>query len=1620
MCLRTLLTDQQSENHKYAILLKHVKVPRAYNLVLAYAQSSTPYTSALTALDDRYGRPWDYALHELRAIEQLPAVKDDRALDDLAVRIQALVGMLTTHGTAGLVEIHSSSNVERILQKISRERRERFRRKQNNLRPGNEMNNLNDLAEFLKEEVRNIRLDHTTQAERGDGDSWSGDCAQEKGKKTRHSWNRGRTAKVMLNTDEAKRENNSPEAAKQGPSSQRKQKRTPPPCPYCNEAHWLPQCESFARMNTDSRVKWMRDNKRCWRCAREHQAKDCTLKRPCDSCPRTHLTILHEVNNKLHGESKDEETPPQVKCYYLDPGSSANVLLKVAKVHLHSEGRVFETYAVLDDGSERTFLLPEAAHQLGLQGMEEKLAIRTIQRDVKDIIGARVSFEIAPARRPHKKYPMSDVFTGGQIALSQYDYPLESLRERYPHLRQLDIDPIQGAKPTLLIGSDHADLILPISPVLRGPRGCPAAIETILGWTLQGITDRKNRKERPVQCFHSSVDSQEPTLLDNVKKLWQLDALPHRSEKDYTRSKEDEYALNLLREKTVRVDINGVKRYATPLLRRQLMPVFHVSPNVVAPLLRSTEERMRKNEELAISYRKEMDQLMDTRLVRKLAPAEADLSAESWYLPHHNVRHNGKNRVVFNCSFQVRQLNLNRHLLPGPTLTPSLIGVLVRFRRYRTAVSGDIRRMFHQVRLLAEDRPLLRFLWRERSEDLEPSIYEWEVLPFGTTCSPCCATYALQTHASLETAPPGVKDSVLKAFYVDNCLQSLRRPEEAVELVKNLRSFLAIGGFDVCQWASNDPRVISGLPNDARSVSSETWVSQTEHGAQEMTLGLLWRFKDDTLCYKHKPVTHKVTTMRAIYSTLASQYDPLGYIIPYTTRAKVLVRELWATERGWDDPLPAGLGGRWKEWEEELPTLERVKLPRSYLPRAVDPMTCQLDLHVFCDASELAYGAVAYLRAHEPKGAVHVSFLLARSRVAPKKQQSIPRLELCAALLGAQLAEMLTKELNLPLHGTTMWSDSTTVITWLRSGSCRYKVFVGTRVAEIQLLMKEADIWRYVDTGRNPADIITRGTTLEDLSRPNPYHQGPEFLRQSESEWPTIPTKVEVHEDVEIKKSPFCGLVQLPRMEGPPMDDCDSLEDLQHLTFCHENKLPTTTQLSADNYAEAERLVLLRAQRESFSEELECLRRGNPVSLDSKLRDLAPELDGDLIRVGGRLRRAQDLAEDTKHPILLPSEHQVTKLVIQHYDAKMCHAGAERVFAEIRRRFWILQGREAVRRFQRTCIGCRTWRGRPVIPVIADLPGSRLELRKAPFHSTGVDCFGPFAIRRGRANEKRWGIVFKCMTTRAVHIEVLHHMTTDSFLMSFRRFVSRRGTPYALLSDQGTNFKGGESELRDSFDSLKPDIQGLLVKNQVRFVFNPPNAPHMGGTWEREVRSIKTALYTVLGQQTPTDEVFATVLVEIEGILNSKPLGYASSDVADVDPITPNCLLMGRRDPTLPQAVYDPSELVGRRLWRHSQVLTDQFWRKFVLLYLPSLQTRRKWTKETNNLAQGSVVMIVDQSLPRAMWLTGRVKEVLPGTDGRVRAAVVDVGGRTYTRPEARLIELPHLPDTDPTDPDPD
>ncbi|XP_073764219.1 uncharacterized protein [Danio rerio] len=1617
LALDNVLPEDASESFKFQILMDHLKLEDALLIADSYSHGPSPFSDTMRALIDMYGQPHQLALQRISSLMDGPNIRsgDVRAFKGFALRVRALVGMLNQLGSPGWTELKCGSHVSRLLTKLPYDLRANFKRFINPLQTP--IPTLLDLADWLEYEVR-VQVEGTRYTTFLDREKFGLHKDKRPGFPARKPTTilHGRDQKEVLT-------GNFGTGSVPSGKTQEKPKKY---CPFCDTInHYMNQCSNFKLLTKQQVENWIKMGHRCWRCGRSHPTSKCTLKAKCKQCERRHLEVLHDVNtnsdssrtcNIRESHSSTDPVSSTSQTLYLDrPTSGKQVLLKLSRVVIRNGDRSLETYAVLDDGLERTILLHEAAQRLGLQGTIEDLALRTVRQEVHTIRGNSVSFTIAPASQPDRSFQVFGAFTAKGLGLVKHTYPITELQQKHGYLRDLPLHAINQAQPLVLIGSDYPHLITPVEPVILGSKGGPAAVHTRLGWTLQGPSRILCSQLQPQECFFVSCAKPDSELFNQVENLWKLDILPYRSDKVVTRSRQDAEAIRILEEKTVRINVEGVKRYATPLLWKESLPPLNAPKEAVLPLLRSAEKRLSKEPKLTNIYNTEIQKLQQAGYITLPTTEECGLSSHSWYIPHHIVHHNGKNRIVFNCSFEYQGQSLNENLLPGPTLGPSLLGVLLRFREHPIAVCSDVRGMFHQVRLLDEDKPFLKFLWRDGITSEPPTIYQWAVLPFGTTCSPCCAVFALQSHAGILESTDDVRQTVERNFYVDNCLKSISDVEQAKQLVNRLQNHLSEGGFELRQWASNDPTVIDHFPSELKSKGSEIWLSQGTTNPLEQTLGLIWNCQSDTLAYKPFQEDKGEITMRKIYRTLAKQYDPLGYLIPFTTRAKIIVQLLWNKKRGWDDPcLPADLLAAWEEWENELPHLAQITLPRCYSGIVQQPIKHR-SVHIFCDASERAYGSVAYLSTEDDQQNTQIAFLAARSRVAPKRQLSIARLELCGALTGAQLGAVLKRELTQEIHHFVYWTDSTTVLAWLQSDSCRYKVFVGVRVSEIQEL-SDPGSWHYVDSSTNPADDITRGLTLTQLTQDNRWRQGPAFLTQPKCNWPKVPERQTPDEDSELRKLTFCGTLN----ETPVIPDVQQFSSYQELLDNTVKSLHGAAEKgqppNANDYHDAELTLLRHCQMHDFPKEFALLKEGKPVPNSSQLSGLAPEYDQDsnLIRVGGRLRRCESLTKDILHPVVLNPTNPVVTLLIKHYDAKLLHSGPGRVYAELRRKFWILRGREAVKKHQRCCPECQKWRGRPVIPKMSDIPPSSLRLFKPPFYSTGVDCFGPLMIKIGRRTEKRWGIVYKCLTTRAVSLDLLDHMDTDSFLLSLRRFTARRGRPYELLSDQGTNFRGGNTELEEAFKEMQPLLRDQLAKEQIRFRFNPPSAPHFGGSWEREVRSVKTALRTTLGAQIVTEEVLRTVLVEVEGILNSRPLGYVSSDVADPDPVTPNSLLMGRPDSSLPQVVYPESDLLSRKRWRHSQILSDHFWKHFVHDFLPTLQARQKWKQERDNITVGTVVLIADEQLPRALWRVGTVSSIIPSPDGRVRTAVIKVKEHTYTRPVAKLIRLPALPqDTD-------
>ncbi|XP_049433246.1 uncharacterized protein LOC125889377 [Epinephelus fuscoguttatus] len=383
------------------------------------------------------------------------------------------------------------------------------------------------------------------------------------------------------------------------------------------------------------------------------------------------------------------------------------------------------------------------------------------------------------------------------------------------------------------------------------------------------------------------------------------------------------------------------------------------------------------------------------------------------------------------------------------------------------------------------------------------------------------------------------------------------------------------------------------------------------------------------------------------------------------------------------------------------------------------------------------------------------------------------------------------------------------------------------------------------------------------------------------------------------------------------------------------------------------------------------------------------------------------MPEESKHPAIIAKELHISDLIIRHIHQEVGHGGRNHVLSRLRQRYWIPAAGVAIRRILSKCVVCRRLHGATGQQQMADLPVDRVSPDEPPFSYVGVDYFGPFDIKRGRSLVKRYGVIFTCLVIRAVHIEVASSLDTDSFINALRRFIARRGQVKELRSDNGTNFIGAERELKRAIDGWNLEqINDTLSLKGIKWTFNPPTGSHHGGAWERLIRSIRGVLNATLRAQSLDEEGLQTVLCEVESILNSRPLTKESTDLNDLEALTPNHLLLLKTKPCLPPGLFHKEDSYARRRWKQVQYISDLFWKRWTKEYLPQLQECQKWTKVKRNFILGDIVLIVDDSAPRNSWVIGRVTEAVPDRRGLVRQVKIKTQTSVLSRPVTKICLL--------------
>ncbi|XP_071095649.1 uncharacterized protein [Haliotis cracherodii] len=1038
--------------------------------------------------------------------------------------------------------------------------------------------------------------------------------------------------------------------------------------------------------------------------------------------------------------------------------------------------------------------------------------------------------------------------------------------------------------------------------------------------------------------------------------------------------------------------------------------------------LLSTEKKLSKDKDTALAYDNIILQYVEKGYIHKVDHEES--REDVWYLPHFPILRPDKTttkvRIVFDASAKYQDTSLNDVISPGPKLHSELFDVLIRFRRKPVALICDIAEMFLQIKISPEDRPYHRFLWRSMNTDMPPEVYEFSRLVFGNTSSPFLAQYVTQEHAKAHLVDlPMAAETVIKSTYMDDSMDSVENVDEGIELYNQLTQLWSSASMHARKWLSNSLNVLDNIPEEDRASEIDLCKG---HLPSVKALGLMWVAEKDMFTFKVGTFPEEETTKRGFLRQIARLFDPLGFIGPFIITAKILLQEMWLTGHDWDDELPQNLQQKIEKWLVQWKEVQGVQVPRCL---RLDAEICSVSIHTFVDASQDAYGTVVYAIYTYMDGKKSSRIVAAKSRVAPLKACSIPRLELMAAVLGLRLVSEVVKVLQIEIETVTFWSDSRNVLCWIRNNSRTFKPFVGNRVGEIHSTTNPSQ-WRHVPSAENPADHLTRGLSVSQLIHNELWWSGPTFLLRDESEWPSDKAfSLDIINDDERRtsnKQVALVSIQKPdlatwRLDPSRFSSWRKLTRVNAWIFRFLHNCSTSDdykmkgELTVEEIADSEHRIIADAQTEAFASEYATLLSGKMLASSSKLLALQPQLDENgVMRLSGRLGDAECLPLGARFPIILPRRSWVTKLIIKQYHEDGKHVlGTNQTLAAVSSKYWIISAREAIREWEKECARCNRDKAKPAYPMMAPLPKMRLRKSFRAFSQAAVDYAGPFITvqGRGKSRQKRYLCLFTCLTTRAVHLEMAYSLDTSAFLNAFYRMVNRRGLPQDVISDNGTNFVGAVKELKELLHMLDQDaVRRSMANRGVKWHFNPPYSPHFGGVFETMIKSAKRAIFAILGNGDVTDEELETAFTGAEALINSRPLTYQSTHPQDEIPLTPNHFLHGQIGGMFAPESVDTTDYHPRKRWRRIQELMRHFWKRWMKEWLPGLNPRRKWRTPSRDLCIDDVVLVISPDTPRGQWPLGRIVKTYPGRDGHVRVVDVRIGQSVITRAANKICPL--------------
>ncbi|XP_075158099.1 uncharacterized protein LOC142231374 [Haematobia irritans] len=1375
-------------------------------------------------------------------------------------------------------------------------------------------------------------------------------------------------------------------------------------CSYCNKLHPLAKCYKFLALSFSDKNKYVSTSGICRNCLFPgHNPDTCVSPFRCITCHQPHHTVLHSTEPEVP-DSINENCPTssnnRITSHF--GNSFQSVLLYTIRLIVNSNHGRFPLRALLDPGSQGSLITESAVQMMGLK--KDRCNYEVVGIGEGKCSFSRFSVDVSLFTRRNE--PVISCRALVLTNLSSYTPEYFSRNISLPNIDSENLaDPqfYNADKIDMILGSDICSMIkIPAESFVHGELFFQ---NTHFGWVFSGRTGSISSNR--VHIHNTNLES-------ILKSFWEQEEVA--SSRDLNA---EEISCEAHFERTTKRTRCGHYEVDLPfksLLRDNSLPVVSNNVDNAFRRFRQLEISFSRRSTFADSYRTFMREYESLGHMSRIGTYPRDVRHNSYFLPHHGVfkedSSTTKMRVVFDGSSHRKGMDsLNDLLSAGPALQNELPTVITQWRRHRIAFTADIEKMFRQIMVSPHHRKFQQILWRFRPFE-EISIYELNTVTYGTTSAPYLAIRVLRKLAhDFYSEFPEASRILLSDTYVDDILSGSDSFENALLLYRDLCGLLKKAGCNLRKWTTNSVDLLREIPEEHRDPSI---VFDFSKDKTIKTLGIQWNTDDDSFSFKIVLAESHTPTKRSILSESARLYDPLGWLTPCTVVAKSIFKSLWEHGVDWDSEIPESISNRWLKYRFSLPDLERIRIPRwiNWSKHS------KVELHCFCDASTVAYAAVAYTRVVTTSNIV-VNLIQAKSKISPIKVLTIPRLELCAASLLIKVVQKIKISLrDLQISKFYYWSDSSTVLSWIRKSPSNWNVFVANRVAEIQRFSDPLE-WRYIPSGLNPADSASRGIIPGELVENEIWWRGPNFLYESSDLWPQNLPNLETNlEEKGAKISAHNSeVLQYPEI----LQKYSKLETLLRVLslctrFVHNcqdkrNKqigFLTTSEINLTLHS----LVKL-TQKIDFPDEFKLLALKRQIRNSSILK-LMPYLDEDgIVRVGGRLQNS-DLPYCVKHPIILAKSNPLSKLLILDAHIRTLHGGITLTMSYVNRKFWIVSGNQLAKTIIHRCMPCFRQSAKTARQIMGNLPSIRIKPSR-PFKHSGVDFAGPITIKassvRSSATSKGYICLFICMVTKAIHLEAVSDLTTNAFLAAFRRFVARRGACTDLYSDCGTNFIGASKELQilhsRKSNSLHDDLKQALSLCETNWHFIPPASPNFGGLWEAGVKSAKFHLKRITNERLLTFEELSTLLCQIEGCLNSRPLAPLTPDPADFDVLTPGHFLIG--EPTVciqePSLLETPVNYLTR--WKYIERLKQHFWKRWRNEYLNRLQARPKWLSPEPNAKVGDLVLIADERCGPGQWQLGRIKETHSGADGHIRVVSILTKNKILKRPISKICFLP-------------